>query len=84
MVKDLYTGEGSTTRGTAVEGTRNMDDARIAAMLALVFGGGQAGGSARVAGTRVYSAARDRGFLSEEGYLTRKGRALLARHPWRR
>lgn len=69
-------------RGSAA---RDMDDARIAAALALLFSGNSANRLwARGAQGSVYDEAQTRGFLSEAGFLTRKGRALLARHPWGR
>lgn len=58
----------------------NLDDARIAAALAQLFRGCPDNRLwAQGASGSVYHTAQTRGFLNEDGFLTRKGRALLAR-----
>lgn len=59
--------------------TPNVRAAAIAELLARHYGDGivylPSG-----AGLALYNTAKQEGFINEEGYLSRKGRLLLARH----
>lgn len=64
-----------------VPGVVNTDTAesRIAALLQYRYGDGLVY-LPRQRSSDLYSQARQRGFIDEAGYLTRKGRALIARY----
>jgi len=56
-----------------------LPESQIAALLEYRFGDGLVYLPKNRSGD-LYSQARRHGFINEEGYLTRKGRALLARY----
>ena len=63
----------------AVLNKQDVSEAQIAALLEYRYGDGMVYLPRHQSHT-LYSAAKRDGFIDEEGYLTRKGRTLLARY----
>ena len=69
----------STMNKVAEPGPEEVSESRIAAILESRYGDGLVY-LPRNQSRQLYSLAKQRGFIDPEGYLTRKGRALLARY----
>ncbi len=79
MLEDQYRAESRTTAGDNLGADPMLGEAHIVALLRHHYGDGGVyvpEGGAR----RVFLEAARLGFINEDGYLTRKGRELLARH----
>ncbi|HEY7840590.1 MAG TPA: hypothetical protein VIC61_03395 [Gammaproteobacteria bacterium] len=64
---------------SAIKPASDVPEAQIAAMLECRYGDGMVY-LPRGTPAGILNAARQHGFVDDEGYLTRKGRALLARY----
>ncbi len=68
-----------TQTETQAKNSQEFPESQIAALLEDRFGDGLVY-LPKNRSQALYSQARQRGFIDEKGYLTRKGRALIARY----